>query len=180
MRSSWSASVSRTTSLTRSVRLYFRGERSGDTVDLEPCRLDVEQLDVGRVGDVALDPVEDLPQVTVALGDDRDRDRRALPRVLVIDLGHRDLHAVAQAVDDRAQHRALRLQRAALRHEELEADGCGVHTTIVALRTSDFLLFVRLDHVARLQVLEVGEPDAALEARLDLADVVLEPLQRGD
>src|SRR5437016_4860943 len=46
--------------------------------------------------------------------------------------------------------------------------------------TGYLALLVRLDDVARLEVLEVGEPDAALEAGLDLARVVLEPLQRGD
>src|SRR5205823_408424 len=39
---------------------------------------------------------------------------------------------------------------------------------------------VRLDDVALLEILEVREADAALEAGLYLADVVLEPLQRRD
>jgi hypothetical protein len=40
------------------------------------------------MGDVSLDRREDLAQAAVALGDERDRDRRALPGVLVVDLGH--------------------------------------------------------------------------------------------
>src|SRR4029079_9371191 len=44
----------------------------------------------------------------------------------------------------------------------------------------DLLEVVRLDDVARLEVLVVLEPDAALEARLHLAHVVLEPPQRRD
>src|SRR5690349_16712593 len=48
------------------------------------------------------------------------------------------------------------------------------------LLTRDLALLERLDDVALVQVLEVGEADAALEARLDLAHVVLEPAQRAD
>src|SRR4051812_1920358 len=48
------------------------------------------------------------------------------------------------------------------------------------LRTRDLALLEGLDDVALLQVLVVGQPDAALEALTDLSSVVLEPLQRGD
>src|SRR3954452_669349 len=44
----------------------------------------------------------------------------------------------------------------------------------------DLALFVRLDDVTGLEVLEVGQPDAALEALVDLTSVVLEPLERLD
>src|SRR3984893_7861396 len=44
----------------------------------------------------------------------------------------------------------------------------------------DFPELVGLDDVAGLEVLEVAEADAAFEALLDLAGVVLEPLERGD
>src|SRR5262249_15431286 len=44
----------------------------------------------------------------------------------------------------------------------------------------DLALFVGLDDVALLQVLEVRQSDAALEALPDLAGVLLEPLQRRD
>ena len=49
---------------------------------------------------------------------------------------------------------------------------------IAALRSGagDLPLVEGLDEVAGLEVLEVGQPDAALEALADLADVVLEPL----
>src|SRR5512146_1958876 len=39
---------------------------------------------------------------------------------------------------------------------------------------------VRLDHVAHFHVVVVVDADAALEARLHLAHVVLHPLERGD
>src|SRR5262249_8107853 len=50
-----------------------------------------------------------------------------LPRVLVVDLRHRHLVAMAQAVHDRPDRGALRLQRPALGDVELEAHGRGMH-----------------------------------------------------
>src|SRR5579871_3505201 len=44
----------------------------------------------------------------------------------------------------------------------------------------DLPLLVGLDDVALVQVLEVGEADAALEALVHLAHVILEAPQRGD
>ena len=44
----------------------------------------------------------------------------------------------------------------------------------------DLSLFEGLDEVALLEVLEVGQADAALEALADLTGVVLEPLERLD
>ena len=49
-----------------------------------------------------------------------------------------------------------------------------------ALRRRDALHREHLDHVADLEVVELVEADAALEAGLDLADVVLEAAQRAD
>ena len=42
----------------------------------------------------------------------------------------------------------------------------------------DLALFERLDQVALLEVLEVGEADAALEALADFTSIFLEPLER--
>src|SRR5262249_2287320 len=50
-----------------------------------------------------------------------------LPRVLMVDLGHRHLVAVTQSVDDRPDRGALRLQRSALGDVELEAHSRGLH-----------------------------------------------------
>src|SRR5688572_11007153 len=44
----------------------------------------------------------------------------------------------------------------------------------------DLALFVGLDNVARLEILEAGQADAALEALTNLTCVVLEPLERRD
>src|SRR6187397_2970286 len=45
---------------------------------------------------------------------------------------------------------------------------------------SDLALFEGLDQVALLEVLEVGQADAALEALTDLPSIFLEPLERVD
>src|SRR5579864_364474 len=44
----------------------------------------------------------------------------------------------------------------------------------------DLTLLEGLDHVALAEILVVGQPDAALEALVDLANVVLESLQGRD
>src|SRR6185437_15448559 len=76
---------------------------------------------------------------------------------------------------------------------EIEAGGRGVHRGIVARRANrstlgdrrgsdpgDLALLEGLDDVALLQVGEVLEADAALEALADLAHVVLEAAERRD
>ena len=65
-------------------------------------------------------------------GDDRDRDRGALPLVVMVDFGDRNVEAVTQAVDDRTDRGALRLQRTTLRDMQIETGGGGVHPCILA------------------------------------------------
>ena len=97
------------------------------TSSLQPRGLGAEQLDRGRGGHEALDPVEQRLHPAVALGDDRHRDLGPLPLVVVAGLGHRDPEPVAQAVDDRADRGPLRLERAALGNVEIEAHGRRMH-----------------------------------------------------
>ena len=97
--------------------------------------------------------------------------------------GHRDVEAVPQPVDDRTDHGPLVLQGVGHRHVELEAQGDDVHDgtgPAAAARSAGSPAPEGLDDVARLEVLVVLEPDTALEAGLDLADVLLEPAQRRD
>ena len=98
---------------------------------VEPRRLDVEELDTGRVRDVPLHGREELAEAPVGRRHERHRDRSSLPGVLVIDLGDRDSKTVSEPVDDGPEHRALRLERPALGDEELEANRGGVHISIV-------------------------------------------------
>src|ERR1700722_19039190 len=46
--------------------------------------------------------------------------------------------------------------------------------------TRDLSLIERLDDVPLAEILVVGQADTALEALMDLADVLLEPLERRD
>ena len=94
---------------------------------LQPVRLDVEQLDVRGRGDEALDRVEHLLQMRSRSVHQCHADRGALPRVLVIDFGDRDLEPVPEPVDDRADRGALRLQRPTLGDMELETHRGRVH-----------------------------------------------------
>src|SRR5688500_7762495 len=92
----------------------------------------VEYLDIGRRPDETLQRVEHLGEVVVALGHHGHGDRRPLPEILVVDLGHRDVVAVPQGVDDRADGGALRLEGPALRHVQVKAQGSGMHAPILA------------------------------------------------
>ena len=115
------------------MRGYRRGWLLPAHAELHPARLGAEQLHCRRGGDEALDPVEQVLHPAVALGDDRHRDLGPLPLVLMGDLGDRDAEPVAQAVDDRADRRPLRLEGSALGDVEIEAHRRRVHGVIVAL-----------------------------------------------
>ena len=73
-------------------------------------------------------------EVVVALGHHRHGDGRPLPEILVVDLGHRDVVAVAQGVDDGPHGGALRLEGPAGRYVQVKAQGSGVHSPILAAR----------------------------------------------
>src|SRR5207248_5125377 len=61
-----------------------------------------------------------------------------------------------------------------------EVQRCSPRTGVLGERWPDRLQLVRLDDVALLEVVEVLEPDAALESLVDLLHVVLETAQGGD
>ena len=144
----------------------------------DPPAVAPEHLDAGLRPDEPLAGIEDLRDVGRSTRHGGDRDLRALPQVLMVHLGDRHREPVPEALDDRTEHRALRLQGVGVRHVQidLENGGVGGHGS----GAGDLALLERLDDVAGLEVLEVGEADAALEAGGDLADVVLEPAQRPD
>src|SRR5438105_3759926 len=112
MRSSSSASTSSITSFTRAVRGYFRAEvMRSRPLALEPGGLDVEELDARRGDHEAFDRGQEFAELRIRPGDGRDRDRCALPLIVMIHLCHRDPEPVAQPVDDRADDGALGFQR---------------------------------------------------------------------
>ena len=99
----------------------------------------------------------------------------------MVDLGHRGAEPAVELGLDRLQLLALGLQ--ALRLGEVQVDqqqgGEGAHrSTAARLRelALDLAGLVDLQHIALLDVGEVLEHDAALEAGRDLADVVVEAL----
>ena len=79
--------------MTRAVREYRRGGWPGRATSavlrLEVCSRDIQQFDIRSARNVTLDLLEHPPEAPVALGDDRHRDGRPLPLILVIDLGQR-------------------------------------------------------------------------------------------
>ena len=77
--------------------------------------------------------------------------------------GGRHLEPVPGALEDRLDDGPLLLERMRIGKVQLDLQGGDVHGTS---RCGDLALLVGLDDVARLEVLEVGEADAALEAAL--------------
>ena len=105
-------------------------------------------------------------------GRERGQQRRALPAVLVADLGHGRAHALAQMRLDRTRapcawpsgfRRRGSAGRSAGRRRSRPAPGCVYSSSRSTLRVA-----IDLEHVAFLDVLEVLEHDAALLARRDL------------
>src|SRR6476620_2827372 len=82
--------------------------------------------------DEPLHGIENVAELTRGSRHRRDADGAALPLVLVIHLGDRDVEPVAEPVDDRADRRPLGLERPALRDVEVEADRGRVHVPIFA------------------------------------------------
>ena len=103
--------------------------------------------------------------------------RRSLPQVLMVDLGRaRPPNRWRAPSHDRPDDRSFLLQRVDVGQVQLDGQRTHDHGYVRA----DLALLVGLDDVALLEVLEVGQADAALEAGLHLAHVVLEALERRD
>ena len=99
----------------------------------------------------------------------------------MVDLGDGGAEALAQVRLDAVELGALRLQRPGLGEVQLDLqDGDEASAPPLGERALDLLGLVDLEHVAFLDVLEVLEHDAALEAGRDLAHVVVEAAQRRD
>src|SRR5262245_2649201 len=96
-----SESTSRSASFTRRMR---------SLIERHHLALDAAQLEVLR-GEVALRAVEQADELRVAAGDARERQLRALPDVVVVDLGDRGAEAPLQLRLDGQQLLALALQR---------------------------------------------------------------------
>src|SRR4051812_16169008 len=76
--------------------------------------------------EVALGRVEQLLELPVAARDAGDREPRALPQLVVVDLGHRNAEAVLELRLRRLHVLPLPLQRARLREVELDGEDADV------------------------------------------------------
>ena len=104
---------------------------------------------------------------------------RRLPGVLVTDLGDGAVELVGDAILDAPE--TIRFSFSEWLSGTINVTRQTPTTMTTAATTSvarDLLDLVRLDDVALLDVVEVLEPDTALVALHDLADVVLEAAQR--
>src|SRR6266571_4955002 len=107
---------------------------------------------------------------------DGDREGGALPQVLVVDLGHRDVELLADPGGQGLHHVALLLERRASGDAQVEPLQGHQHALDVPCaarleRAGDLADLVGLDDVALLDVLEVLQPDAALEPLGLLPDI---------
>ena len=126
--------VSRTTSFTRATRGYWRGccgRRVTSPTRAMPSRCPGARRRVRRRRIARRNPA---PRARCGRSrrHHRDADRRSLPLVLMVDLGHRHLEAVPQAVQDRPDRRPLGFQRPALGHVEIKAECGRMHPAIFA------------------------------------------------
>src|ERR671919_2223891 len=203
MRGSFSSPIdSESTSLSASFTLRIRPVSSASgVVEGEDVALHRPQLE-RLAGEVALGPVEEADELVVATRDAGEGQARALPHVVVVDLGHRRAEAPLELRLDGEELLALALERMVLGEVELgreNADVAGAHgpSKLLALvglglgcgsgrraavrhlevGALDLARLVGLEDVAFLHVVEALEQDAALEALGDLAGVVFEPLE---
>ena len=117
--------------------------------------------------------------MSVIGGDSYRGDQRALPKILVVDLGHRDVELVPQPILQALHHMPLVFQRVGILHSNFQ----GQYTDRSHLREelSGYLLGDKgLQNIALFDIAEVVQGDAAFHAALDFADVVLEPPQGAD
>src|SRR5687767_14934610 len=97
----------------------------------------------------------------------------------MVDLGDGDVELRADRVRERLHDVTLLLQRSAAGDPQIEPLEGDEHLFRLQL-AGDLADLVRLDDVTFLQVVEVLDPDAALEALRDLSNVVLEAAERPD
>src|SRR5918996_6270191 len=208
MRGSFSSPIdSESTSLSASFTLRIRSLISASgVVEREDLALHQPQLEC-LAPKVALGPVEEAEELVVPARDAGEREARTLPHVVVVDLGHRGPEAPLELRLDGEELLALALERMVLGEVELgreNADVAGAHgsSKLLALvglgrglgcgsgrraavrhlevGALDLPRLVGFEDVAFLDVVEALEQDAALEALLHLADVVLEALEACD
>src|SRR5262249_21647419 len=154
----------------------------------------VEELTVQVLFDESEDVLQQGVQGLLVRTDGRHSDLRTLKQILIADFRRRDLELVADAALQTLDDHPLLFQPAAARQVQVEdpvrnhhlsspesrGPSSGPPASLRVPYSADLLNLEGLDDVADLDVLVAVEPDAALEALLDLRDVVLEAAQRPD
>src|ERR671924_793066 len=190
MRGSFSSpTASERTSRTAAFTLRMRSLTGRNQLPLDAHEL------VLLAGEIPNRLLQERLRLAVVPGHTRHGEAAPLPEVVVVDLRDRGAEAVLELRLRRLHELALALQRARLGEVQLDAedaDVAGAHRELLGRGGSrlggrrlqvgplDLARLEDFEDVADLHVVEVREVDAALEALLDLARVVLEALQRVD
>src|SRR5256714_10117653 len=180
------ATVWRISSATRSGRRRGREEGTDCRVMSQKARARVHDAGAVRPVHQAVGLLEHAGGVAPLVRHHTDGQLGALPQVVVGRLRGRDVEAVVEPVLEALQDVTLLLQRAAPLEVQLPGHPPHHHGSrpLAAIppveRAGDLLDAIRFDQVADLDVVEVLDADAALEALPHLAHVVLEALEGGD
>src|SRR3989454_474905 len=180
------ATVWRISSATRSGRRRGREEGTDRRVMSQKARARVHDAGAVRPVHQAVGLPEHALGVAPLVRHHTDRQLGALPQVVVGRFRGRDVEAVVEPVLEALQDVTLLLQRAAPLEVQLPGHHPHHHGSrpLAAIppveRAGDLLDAIRFDQVADLDVVEVLDADAALEALPHLAHVVLEALEGGD
>src|SRR5438445_4469617 len=181
-----SATVCRINSATRSGRRRGREEGTDRRVRSQEARARVHDAGAVRPVHQAVGLPEHALGVATLVRHHTDRQLGALPQVVVGRFRGRDVEAVVEPVLEALQDVTLLLQRAAPLEVQLPGHHPHHHGSrpLAAIppveRAGDLLDAIRFDQVADLDVVEVLDADAALEALPHLAHVVLEALEGRD
>src|SRR5438876_873049 len=171
---------------TRSGRRRGREEGTDRRVMSQKARARVHDAGAVRPVHQAVGLPEHALGVAPLVRHHTDRQLGALPQVVVGRFRGRDVEAVVEPVLEALQDVTLLLQRAAPLEMQLPGHHPDHHGSrpLAAIppveRAGDLLDAIRFDQVADLDVVEVLDADAALEALPHLAHVVLEALEGGD
>jgi len=135
--------------------------------------------------------IQRLVQVGFIIAHGRHCQRRLLPEIVVVDLGHRDIELVPYPVLQAAEGMSLCLERSAVGNVDLYGTNTNKHCSstagikkIVPEVWSSILQFYGnlidhkgLDDVTDLDIVEILNANTALISCLNLAYVILEPLE---
>jgi hypothetical protein len=89
--------------------------------------VDLDQFRIIQVERPAPYPLNDLIEAACLRSDHGDAYRGALPGIVMVDLGCRQLHATPEVIEQGSQPTPFLLERRAVRKPELETKGGSMH-----------------------------------------------------